>query len=615
VNCVFLKACPGSGKTEVVGLKAAYEMSKWLKTPGGIAVLTFTNNAAEVIEKRVNQFSGVANVGYPHFIGTVDSWLHGYVAHPFAHMITKYNGKSENRSIRVIDNHSKANFLTAFKTKYSLAQTGNPAASEYYFDAENGKYVFASANRKIDSKRNLENLEDWQIADLKRTKDRFKRAGFATYQDIEHICYELLSEKPEIARIISLRFPFIIVDECQDLSWIQMQILDRMRLHGTALHFIGDLNQAIYEFKKVDPEKVAEYTNEQKFDILSLSKNYRNCQLIANLCDNIVDNICKATPVDSNELESPCICLTFKEDEMMRLPAWFSDYLDRFGIDKKYSTIVTRSWANVSRMRPAGNGQINNYQKRLAMAICLWKTGSRQATGDSLKFFGRFISEKFFPGDSTDSREYYRPESVDSSLQWRLFLAKALDECSQDEILCNLEQSWKTWAQAVRERLHKHLTEIAGNIGEVISDCGFPQLVAKKKNDKSSPLFSALSDGQVSGELPSTPSVQESLRITTIHNVKGETLEALMLVSSRNKIGTDDGYWTQWLDNSTSEASRLAYVASSRPKKLIIWAIPTPSSNESCYVERLKTIGFEIMSMNPKAQKNLESWLHQSRVI
>lgn len=93
-NCVFLKACPGSGKTEVVGLKAAYEMSKWAKTPGGIAVLTFTNNAAEVIEKRVSQFGGVVKVGFPHFIGTIDSWLHGYIAHPFAHIVTKYNGKN-----------------------------------------------------------------------------------------------------------------------------------------------------------------------------------------------------------------------------------------------------------------------------------------------------------------------------------------------------------------------------------------------------------------------------------------------------------------------------------------------------------------------------------------
>ena len=68
--------------------------------------------------------------------------------------------------------------------------------------------------------------------------------------------------------------------------------------------------------------------------------------------------------------------------------------------------------------------------------------------------------------------------------------------------------------------------------------------------------------------MPSNPTTQSALRITTIHNVKGETLEALMLVSSRDK-GTSDGYWTQWLDDPTSEAARLAYVASSRPRKLI----------------------------------------------
>lgn len=503
----------------------------------------------------------------------------------------------------MIDNHSKANFLKVFKAKYGLARTGNPAANEYYFDVENNKYVFASANRKIDSKRNLQNLEDWQIADLKKTKDRFKTAGFATYQDIEHICYELLSEKPEIARFISLRFPFIIVDECQDLSWIQMQILDKMRPHGTALHFVGDLNQAIYEFKKVAPEKVEEYTKEQKFGILSLSKNYRNCQPIANLCDDLVGNIVKATPVNASELDFPCICVTFKEDEMMKLPLWFSDYLDRVEIDKKYSTVVTRSWANVSRMRPADSGQIKNYQERLAMAINLWKTGCRQATGDALKFFGRFISEKFFPGESTNSREYYRPESVDSALQWRLFLAAALNECCQDELLCNLEQAWKTWTKAVRDRLHKHLKKTASTFGAVLSDCDFPPLVAKNKNGESSPIFSAPSGSQVSGALPSNPSVQTPLRITTIHNVKGETLEALMLVSSRNKSGTDDGYWTQWLDDPTSEAARLAYVASSRSRKLIIWAIPNPSEAEKDQLDRLKTVGFQVLALNPVAPK------------
>jgi len=193
-NCVFLKACPGSGKTEVVGLKAAFEMMRWKKTPGGIAVLTFTNNAAKVIEKRAGQFAGAGKIGYPHFIGTIDSWLHGYIAHPFAHVVTGYGGKDGDHSIRVIDSTSQADFLNAFKTRYGLGQTGNPAANHYYYDSETGKYIFASGAKSVDQTRNSQSLEEWQVTDLEETKMRFEKAGFATYQDIERICFELLSD-------------------------------------------------------------------------------------------------------------------------------------------------------------------------------------------------------------------------------------------------------------------------------------------------------------------------------------------------------------------------------------------------------------------------------------
>ena len=624
-ECVFIKACPGSGKTEVVGLKAAYEMSKWAKTPGGIAVLTFTNNAAEIIEKRVSQFGGVAKIGFPHFIGTIDSWLHGYIAHPFAHIITGYDGKGLDRSIRLVDTTSTGGWLNAYKLDTSFLH-GNGASMPLYvnniqWDPEERRwdiiipgprstplpdrdyYVYpAFAQFRRD--------KDWLTLDYMRKgfsekKKAFLRNGFATYQDIECICYELLSERPELARFLSLRFPLIIVDECQDLSWVQMQILDKMRSHGTALHFVGDLNQAIYEFKKVAPEKVKEYTQERKFDTQSLSNNYRNCQPIADLCDALVGNEDKVKSIhESKQLESPCVCILFEKDDLMKSPVWFSDYLDRFAIDKKCSTVVTRSRANVSRMRPADSGQIENYQERLAMAIHLWKTGCRQATRDALKLFGRFVSEKFFLGESTNSRSYYRPESVDSALIWRRFLAEVLSECCQDEILSDLEQPWTNWTKITRNRLHQHLNTCANTFLASFSDCVFHQLV-------DFPAPKGKRKDQVLSGLLSYSSAQTLLRITTIHNVKGETLEALMLVSSRNKSGTNDGYWTQWLDDPASEAARLAYVASSRPRKLIIWAIPDPSEKEEDQLDRLKNIGFKILPLNPnvpKSQTNLEYW-------
>ena len=45
----YLKACPGSGKTEVVGIKAAFEIAEWKEKFIGLAVLSFTKNAAKEI--------------------------------------------------------------------------------------------------------------------------------------------------------------------------------------------------------------------------------------------------------------------------------------------------------------------------------------------------------------------------------------------------------------------------------------------------------------------------------------------------------------------------------------------------------------------------------------
>lgn len=56
-ECTFLNACAGSGKTEVVSLKAAYEMLQWKYYNRGIAVLCFTNDATSVISNRIKQFT------------------------------------------------------------------------------------------------------------------------------------------------------------------------------------------------------------------------------------------------------------------------------------------------------------------------------------------------------------------------------------------------------------------------------------------------------------------------------------------------------------------------------------------------------------------------------
>jgi len=90
---------------------------------------------------------------------------------------------------------------------------------------------------------------------------------------------------------------------------------------------------------------------------------------------------------------------------------------------------------------------------------------------------------------------------------------------------------------------------------------------------------------------PSSPSVGSDILITTIHQAKGETYDAVLLVSTSDRK-SKGGHWSQWLDINTEggEHARFAYVASSRPRELLVWAVP---SGDSDAVKRLQELGFE----------------------
>ena len=47
---VYLNACPGSGKTEVVGIKAAYEINRWNVRYTGIAILRSCTNRLKALQ-------------------------------------------------------------------------------------------------------------------------------------------------------------------------------------------------------------------------------------------------------------------------------------------------------------------------------------------------------------------------------------------------------------------------------------------------------------------------------------------------------------------------------------------------------------------------------------
>lgn len=580
----FLIACAGSGKTEVVGFKAAYEISLWKKSYAGIAVLTFTNNAATLIQERVSQVAGTSGIGYPHFIGTFDSWLHRYVANPFVHLITNYLGKMGDRSLRLVEDRYDAGFLNAFKTTYQYWQTGNIKANEFFFlDPISKKLVFSSSNANVDRIRNQATLEEWQKRDLLDTKERFWKAGFVTYQDVEYLCYSLLSGKNDASKLISNRFPIIIIDECQDLAWSQLLILQQLLDSGTILHFVGDLNQGIYSFRKVDPKQVGQFAENNGFSKLLLTHNFRSLQPIVDLSGKLVAQN-SITGEEYTGSQPICLCLTYPKTALHKLPDLYISYLVRQKIDLTKCAILTRNNNTVLKLRPGFNSYITKAILP-AIAIQIWKLlgiGLDQKK-EALSSLGKFMAATYFSSQPRDHNNQYCPEEIKSKVKWRLFLSDILRVCCDSKLLSNLDLTWKDWA--------KHFRETFNNI---VSECGKRyEITINLKQAENYTAPRGESDHKVSSTtemISSNPS--QPVRITNFHQIKGETLESAMVVSSPTNQGGGEGYWKNWIIDPTSENARFAYVASTRPRKLLIWAVPDHLDQDN--IDKLKSMGFVI---------------------
>lgn len=148
---IYLNSCPGSGKTEVIGVKVAYELSHWQSKTSGIAILTFTNSAEDEIRNRTVSYLR-HQIQYPHFLGTFTSWLHGYIANPFLNRIVKKLSEESDSILKIVDSSCESEFLNAFKTNYSYGRLGNIPANHFFYDIKSEKYCYCGDKLSTEKK-------------------------------------------------------------------------------------------------------------------------------------------------------------------------------------------------------------------------------------------------------------------------------------------------------------------------------------------------------------------------------------------------------------------------------------------------------------------------------
>ena len=76
--------------------------------------------------------------------------------------------------------------------------------------------------------------------------------GLVDFDGLTELPAALLAREPQIAAGLRARWPFVSVDEYQDIDPVQYELVRALAGDGAGLTAIGDPDQAIYGFRGAD---------------------------------------------------------------------------------------------------------------------------------------------------------------------------------------------------------------------------------------------------------------------------------------------------------------------------------------------------------------------------
>lgn len=231
------QAAPGSGKTTLLAAKLMLLARKWKSPHQGICVISHTNVAKNEIGRRLSATAkGAAVLGYPHFIGTIHSFVNTFLALPYLHAC--------GGEIDVIDNEVFATRAAALlQYKYTLKawvdrnRNGLSAIRSLRFegaDLDVGYEEGGLPKPGTPSHKQAVDLK-WDLA----------KKGIFRHDDMFAFAERLLSEHSSVSKAASVRFPLVLIDEMQDTSAEQERLISSVFDDSVVIQRFGDRNQRI----------------------------------------------------------------------------------------------------------------------------------------------------------------------------------------------------------------------------------------------------------------------------------------------------------------------------------------------------------------------------------
>lgn len=269
----MILAGPGSGKTTVITKRTEYMIRTHHIRPEDILVITFSRAAAAEMRERFRRLMEGRSV--PVTFGTFHAVFfhilkcaYGYTANNIVKEEQRTQFIREYIRRLRLEYDDEADFIRGILGEIGLIKNTGMDPERYY-SMNCGESVF----RKI----------------YHAYQEFLSQNRYLDFDDMLVFTKELFENRPDILASWQNRFPYILIDEFQDINQIQYEIVRMLALPKNNLFIVGDDDQSIYRFRGAKPEIMLnferDYPDTKK---ILLDTNYRSGSGIVRQAGNLI---------------------------------------------------------------------------------------------------------------------------------------------------------------------------------------------------------------------------------------------------------------------------------------------------------------------------------------
>ncbi len=581
-GAMLILAGAGSGKTKTITTRLAYLISEVGIAPSNTLTLTFTNKAANEMRTRALKMLGDAGKNFTPLLCTF---------HKFGLLFLKFyiDRLGRKNNFVIIDTDDKKRILKGFESNIAT-----PVLASEISNFKNSLLSVEDAAHHAAIEIDEHKFKDGyyaRLANIYKLYEEYLAANnLVDFDDLLCLSYKILDEDEALAREISQRYAYIMVDEYQDTNDLQYKLLKKLCLTHENIAVVGDDDQSIYGWRGAKIENILNFKDRFKdVKVIRLEQNYRSTSQILRAANELIDHNRNRL---GKELKS-----TKEGGEEVALIESDDETMESLKVAKRIKKLLG---SGVAASEIAILYRINALSRSLEDGLNKEKIPYKMVGG--VKFYERaevkdVISYLRLVANENDDFSLKRVINRPKRGLGKISLAKIEkiafeNKFSLFEAICALDESDKE----LSKKIVSALDEFAANLKE-LKECGSAYELIDKLEAKFGikKYYESLPDGServanidefyamIKDQIKQYPSfsIEEFLNEIALQseqdNIGGEAISIMSIHASKGLefehlfvIGLEEGFFPLLGDGSDiEEERRLAYVAITRAKKTL----------------------------------------------